>query len=93
MGRERVIVGEGRSGGNKSAVTVTRGIFISSRYVESGDQTDILREGYWASYNVPFYEDIYYRSGYAAAEEKTGTNVYQLGPRPKIFRRDQSNVC
>ena len=60
--------------------------------MESGDQTDILREGYWASYNVPFYEDIYYRSGYAAAEEKTGANVYQLGPRPKIFRRDQSNV-
>ena len=54
---------------------------ICCRYVESGDQTDILREGYWASYNVPFYEDIYYRSGYAAAEQKTGANVYQLGPR------------
>lgn len=62
-------------------------------YVESGDQTAILREGYWASYNVPFYEDIYNISGYAAAA-KTNPEVasYQLASRAKIFRRDQSNV-
>jgi len=65
----------------------------TSRYVESGDQSDILREGYWASYNVPFYEDIFNRSGYAAMVEKVGTEwSYQLAPRAKIFRRDQSNV-
>jgi len=26
--------------------------------VVSGDQTEILREGYWPSYNVPFYEEV-----------------------------------
>ena len=26
--------------------------------VVSGDQTDILRAGYWPSYNVPFYEQV-----------------------------------
>ncbi|KXJ12240.1 Phospholipase B [Exaiptasia diaphana] len=27
-------------------------------YVESGDQTSILRYGYWPSYNIPFYEKV-----------------------------------
>jgi len=26
--------------------------------VVSGDQTEILRKGYWSSYNVPFYEEV-----------------------------------
>ena len=61
--------------------------------VESGDQTAILRAGYWPSYNVPFYENIFNMSGYPSAEEKAGTDVsYQLCPRAKIFRRDQGNV-
>lgn len=28
------------------------------RLVMGGDQTEILREGYWPSYNVPFYEEV-----------------------------------
>ena len=28
------------------------------RLVVSGDQTKILSEGYWPSYNVPFYEEV-----------------------------------
>ena len=31
-------------------------IFV--RLVVSGDQTEILRAGYWPSYNVPFYEEV-----------------------------------
>ena len=31
---------------------------LSFRLVASGDQTEILRAGYWPSYNVPFYEEV-----------------------------------
>lgn len=61
--------------------------------VASGDQTNILRTGYWPSYNVPFYEQIYDLSGYPDVVIKFGPEYsYQLAPRAKIFRRDQSNV-
>ena len=63
------------------------------RYMKSGDQTDILRAGYWSSYNIPFYEDIYNMSGYFTAFEAHGTDFsYSLCPRAEIFRRDQGKV-
>ena len=62
-------------------------------YVASGDQTSILRTGYWASYNVPFYEYIYDVSGYPELVKKYGPDFsYQLCPRAKIFRRDEPRV-
>ncbi|KAL5516228.1 hypothetical protein EMCRGX_G001509 [Ephydatia muelleri] len=62
-------------------------------YVASGDQTPILRTGYWASYNTPFYEYVYNVSGYPELVKKYGPEYsYQLAPRAKIFRRDESNV-
>lgn len=60
--------------------------------VEYSDQTPILREGYWASYNVPFYETIFNISGYAALARRNPDNSHDLAPRAKIFRRDQSSV-
>lgn len=61
--------------------------------IRYGDQTNILRAGYWASYNVPFYEDIYEESGYPYAVKLHGINFsYQLAPRAKIFRRDEGAV-
>ena len=61
--------------------------------MESGDQTGILQAGYWPSYNVPFYEDIFNMTGYSTAVEAHGTEFsYQLCPRAKIFRRDQGKV-
>ena len=63
------------------------------RYVASGDQTPILRTGYWASYNVPFYEYVYDISGFPDLVKKYGPEYsYQLAPRAKIFRRDEANV-
>ena len=63
------------------------------RYVESGDQTPILRAGYWPSYNIPFYEDIFTMSGYPEMVARVGPDAsYELCPRAKIFRRDESNV-
>lgn len=62
-------------------------------FVKSGDQTAVLQSGYWASYNVPFYEDIFTASGYSEAVAEHGTDMsYQLCPRAKIFRRDQGRV-
>ena len=31
---------------------------VLDRLVVSGDQTKVLSEGYWPSYNVPFYEEV-----------------------------------
>nr|XP_039262472.1 phospholipase B-like 1 [Styela clava]XP_039262473.1 phospholipase B-like 1 [Styela clava] len=61
-------------------------------FVESHDQTNILREGYWASYNVPFYESIYNMSGYPAVTKNDPDLSHDLAPRAKIFRRDQGTV-
>ena len=63
-------------------------------YVHIGDQSAILREGYWASYNIPFYEDVFNISGYPGMVEKFGPSMsHDLAPRAKIFRRDQGKVC
>nr|XP_012303059.1 phospholipase B-like 1 [Aotus nancymaae] len=62
-------------------------------YVEYSEQTDVLRKGYWPSYNVPFHEKIYNWSGYPLLVQKLGLDYsYDLAPRAKIFRRDQGNV-
>jgi len=62
-------------------------------FVTWADQTDKLRLGYWPSYNKPYYESIYNRSGYPAIVQKNGLDyTYQLAPRAKIFRRDVGKV-
>ena len=49
--------------------------------------------GYWPSYNVPFFEKVYERSGYPEFVAKHGLDFsYQLAPRAKIFRRDEGTV-
>ena len=61
--------------------------------MEYADVTEILRDGYWASYNVPFFERVYNLSGFPEAAKKMGPDItYQLCPRAKIFRRDEGNV-
>lgn len=57
------------------------------------DVTDILEKGYWASYNIPFFPEIYELSGYPAVVQQAGVRQsYQMAPRAQIFRRDQGNV-
>lgn len=57
------------------------------------DVTDILEKGYWASYNIPFFTEIYDLSGYPAVVQQAGVRQsYQMAPRAQIFRRDQGNV-
>ena len=46
------------------------------------DQTEVLNsEGYWGSYNSPFYADIIQESGYAKACEVSADNCHDTAPR------------
>ncbi|GBG25254.1 Phospholipase B [Hondaea fermentalgiana] len=57
------------------------------------DQTETLRRGYWPSFNVPFYPEIYEGSGYPSVAAKQGNYfTYELTARAKIFRRDHNTV-
>lgn len=57
--------------------------------VAGEDTTEVLRRGYWGSYNVPALELIYNLSGYPEFVEKHGpTFSYDLAPRALLFRRD-----
>jgi len=61
--------------------------------VVAADVTDQLIRGYWPSYNVPYFKEIYERSGYPEFVKKHGIDFsYQMCPRAKIFRRDQNKV-
>ncbi|KAM8930690.1 phospholipase B-like 1 [Pelodytes ibericus] len=57
------------------------------------DQTNILREGYWASYNIPFHEIIYNISGYPEMVKVHGKDLlYNMAARARIFQRDHWKV-
>lgn len=57
------------------------------------DRTETLSRGYWPSYNVPYFTEVYKRSGYPAMVAKFGNYfTYELAPRAQIFRRDQGSV-
>ena len=65
-------------------------------FTESGDVTHFLTKGYWPSYNIPFFKNIYEKSGYIETIEQN-PNLYDSydysgSDRPKIFRREQTNV-
>lgn len=61
--------------------------------VEYGDMTHQLERGYWASYNVPYFESVYNQSGYPEFVKKHGVQYsYQMAPRAEIFRRDAGTV-
>jgi hypothetical protein len=62
-------------------------------YIQWDDQTSILAEGYWPSYNVPYFEWIYNISGWTEMLEKYGDNYsYAKCPRATIFRRNHTLV-
>nr|XP_046207967.1 phospholipase B-like 1 isoform X1 [Oncorhynchus gorbuscha] len=83
----RVSLGRSIRDGALTVVEQIPGLVVHS------DQTQALRQGYWASYNVPFHADIYNLSGYGVMWRKHGEDFsYDLCPRAKIFRRDQSKV-
>jgi hypothetical protein len=62
--------------------------------IRAADVTQVLREqGYWASYNVPYFEDIFKISGNEDMARTNGSYFsYKSTARANIFRRDQSKV-
>lgn len=63
--------------------------------VVDGDATSELERGYVPSYNVPYFREIYDKSGYPTLDARRGRRVgseYQLAPRAKILRRDHGQA-
>lgn len=63
-------------------------------YIRKEDQTAVLTgQGYWASYNRPFYPDIFNMSGNQQLVTQYGDFfTYDRTPRSLIFKRDQKKV-
>ena len=66
------------------------------QFTESGDATPYLRRGYWPSFNIPFFQSIYEKSAFIETIKERpdlyDSYDYSGSNRPKIFRREQSNV-
>lgn len=72
--------------------------------VVAKDMTDVLRFGYWPSFNVPYFSEIYNASGYPDFISKVEAHGQHFGktthwlsydgsPRAKIYRRDQAKIA
>jgi hypothetical protein len=61
---------------------------------QAQDTTDVLRkQGYFPSYNIPFFQSIYDISGYPARVAKYGDDYsYTKCPRARIFARNATVV-
>eukprot|EP01117_Protostelium_nocturnum_P000200 TRINITY_DN10274_c0_g1_i1.p1 TRINITY_DN10274_c0_g1~~TRINITY_DN10274_c0_g1_i1.p1 ORF type:complete len:528 (-),score=99.65 TRINITY_DN10274_c0_g1_i1:58-1641(-) len=58
-----------------------------------GDQSKFLEQnGFWSSYNIPYYPYIYNISGYPAQSQRNNASSYEWCPRAQIFRRDAPKV-
>uniref|UniRef100_A0A7N8XR03 Phospholipase B-like n=1 Tax=Mastacembelus armatus TaxID=205130 RepID=A0A7N8XR03_9TELE len=54
---------------------------------------ELMQKGYWASYNIPYYVDIFNASGCNELVEKFGPWFsLDQNPRAQIFRRNQTDV-
>lgn len=62
--------------------------------IHRADLTHVLRsQGYWPSYNRPYYKDIYNMTGANDKVAQFGDYfTYDEAPRAKIFRRDHHKV-
>ncbi|XP_056088587.1 putative phospholipase B-like 2 [Rhinichthys klamathensis goyatoka] len=62
--------------------------------IETADRTEELFEtGYWASYNIPYFEAVFNASGGPELVQKYGSWFsFSQSPRAQIFRRNQTLV-
>lgn len=65
-------------------------------FVEAGDVSQVLaKQGYWPSYNIPFFERIYNLSGYPEQMQKVSDPdnlTYNKCFRAKIFAVQQAKI-
>lgn len=62
--------------------------------VGSGDVTHVFwaQGGYWPSYNIPYFPNIYEISGYPAMAQKSVQYSYTQCARAQIFARNHTEV-
>ncbi|KAL0979325.1 hypothetical protein UPYG_G00183670 [Umbra pygmaea] len=66
---------------------------IPGLVVHSDKTQELLQKGYWASFNIPFYEEVFNASGCQELVEQFGPWFsLDMNPRAQIFRRNQSHV-
>ncbi|XP_003451715.1 putative phospholipase B-like 2 [Oreochromis niloticus] len=77
---------------------ITEGLFVVLEQIPGlviyADKTqELLKKGYWASYNIPYYVEIFNTSGCNELVEKFGPWFsLDQNPRAQIFRRNQTDV-
>ena len=62
---------------------------------EKADVSSVVNSlgGYWPSFNIPYFPEIYKKLGYEEAKKKFGNEMdYHQCPRFKIFAREQSKI-
>ncbi|KAL0224111.1 hypothetical protein P9112_003501 [Eukaryota sp. TZLM1-RC] len=53
----------------------------------------VNRQGFWSSFNIPFFKDVYQASGYGdKAKEHGDSFVWAKAPRKLIFDREVKNI-
>ncbi|KAF2078187.1 hypothetical protein CYY_000477 [Polysphondylium violaceum] len=60
-------------------------------YIEYADVTGVLRTGYWPSFNVPYFENVFNMSGFNDTSS-SDYEPWESDPRSQIFRRDANKV-
>eukprot|EP01010_Urceolus_cornutus_P002038 NODE_262_length_1895_cov_306.195558_g212_i0.p1 GENE.NODE_262_length_1895_cov_306.195558_g212_i0~~NODE_262_length_1895_cov_306.195558_g212_i0.p1 ORF type:complete len:543 (-),score=110.57 NODE_262_length_1895_cov_306.195558_g212_i0:203-1831(-) len=61
--------------------------------VQGDDLTSFLRHGYWPSYNIPYFPNVYTKAGYPQVVATAGNYMsYDLSPRATQFRHLQGTV-
>uniref|UniRef100_A0A672FB74 Phospholipase B-like n=1 Tax=Salarias fasciatus TaxID=181472 RepID=A0A672FB74_SALFA len=66
---------------------------IPGTVVYTDKTEELMAKGYWASYNIPYYEDIFIASGCGELVEKFGPWFsLDQNPRARIFRRNHTDV-
>ncbi|NP_001076460.1 putative phospholipase B-like 2 precursor [Danio rerio] len=62
--------------------------------IKTADKTtELFQTGYWASYNIPYFEEVFNASGGQELVQKYGSWFsFSQNPRAQIFRRNQTQV-
>eukprot|EP01013_Petalomonas_cantuscygni_P043688 TRINITY_DN8386_c0_g1_i1.p1 TRINITY_DN8386_c0_g1~~TRINITY_DN8386_c0_g1_i1.p1 ORF type:complete len:316 (+),score=77.91 TRINITY_DN8386_c0_g1_i1:113-1060(+) len=66
---------------------------IPGKMVAADQSGHLATHGYWASYNVPFYPEVFNMSGYGPFAQRDPMFSYHGCARAKIFARDATSVA
>uniref|UniRef100_A0A8D2J321 Phospholipase B-like n=2 Tax=Varanus komodoensis TaxID=61221 RepID=A0A8D2J321_VARKO len=81
----------GRAGLQEGVLTILEQ--IPGMVITQDKTKELYQESYWASYNVPYFKEIFNASGLPEMVEKYGDwFTYEKSPRAQIFRRNQTLV-